>query len=597
MRMIAETVALHARYHLTVVPPVPQSRQREAVILGQERFSALAEQVDRRVRQGRPLMQETIGRLNSAERELSGPATVEGPTPVHKDLDVTSERVEREQTPPPSITERGNPGFAQDPKATFGRAKLASDGGPNPRAARNPDPTSSTAKLDNSCEKSLPKWRLILAVFLPFAAGYYLAYLFRTINASIAPALVSDFGLDAAAMGLLASVYFMVFAGAQIPIGVLLDRFGPRRVQSVLLVLAAGGASLYGTATGFPELLAGRALIGLGVAASLMAGMKAIVLWFPRERVALVNGLMIMLGGLGAVTATAPTEWLLSFLSWRDLFEVLTIASVATAGFVYFAVPERETAYKNSTISENLLTLRSIFSDPRFIRVAPLSATCIGSSWALQSLWAAPWLADVEGLGRQGVANQLFIMALGISLGALLLGMLADRLRRHGIRTEAILAAVGVLFVLAQFALVFQLPLPSLLLWCIVSVMGAATVLSFAVIADYFPVELAARANGALNLLHFGWAFVVQCGIGMILAQWSPQAGHYPVEAYQSAFGLSIVFQAVALIWFATPWLRDRTRRFFHVFAQPDARLESQLQFVSVPTEAPVFEVSQGADW
>jgi hypothetical protein len=141
------------------------------------------------------------------------------------------------------------------------------------------------------------------------------------------------------------------------------------------------------------------------------------------------------------------------------------------------------------------------------------------------------------------------------------------------------------------------LPLPSLLLWCIVSVMGAATVLSFAVIADYFPVELAARANGALNLLHFGWAFVVQCGIGMILAQWSPQAGHYPVEAYQSAFGLSIVFQAVALIWFATPWLPDRTRRFFHVFAQPDARLESQLQFVSVPTEAPVFEVSQGADW
>ena len=225
-------------------------------------------------------------------------------------------------------------------------------------------------------------------------------------------------------MGLLASVYFMVFAGAQIPIGVLLDRFGPRRVQSVLLVLAAGGASLYGTATGFSELLAGRALIGLGVADSLMAGMKAIVLWFPKERVALVNGLMIMLGALGAVTATAPTEWLLSFLGWRDLFEVLTIASVATASFVYFAVPERETAYKNSTISENLLTLRSVFSDPRFIRVAPLSATCIGSSWVLQSLWAAPWLADVEGLGRQGVADQLFIMALGISLGALLLGML-----------------------------------------------------------------------------------------------------------------------------------------------------------------------------
>jgi MFS family permease len=595
MRMIAETVALHARYHLTVVPPVPQSRQREAVILGEERFRVLAELVDRRVRQGQPLMQETIDRLNSAKHEVSGPATAERPTPVYSDPSAASERVELEQTPPAStMTERG---FAQHPKVTFGRTKPALDGRPNPRAAQNPDPTSSTAKLDASRETSLSKWRLILAVFLPFAAGYYLAYLFRTINASIAPALASDFGLDAAAMGLLASVYFLVFASAQIPIGVLLDRFGPRRVQSVLLVLAAGGASLYGTATAFPELLMGRALIGLGVAASLMAGMKVIVLWFPKERVALVNGLMIMLGALGAVTATAPTEWLLNYLGWRDLFEILTITSVATAGFVYLAVPERDATHKNSTISENLLTLRSIFCDPRFIRVAPLSATCIGSSWALQSLWAAPWLADVEGFDRQGVASQLFVMALGISLGALLLGMLADRLRRHGVRTEVALATVGVLFVLAQLALVLHLPLPSLLPWCIVSVMGAATVLSFAVIADYFPVELAARANGALNLLHFGWAFVVQCGIGMILAQWPPQDGHYPIEAYQSAFGVSFAFQAIALIWFASPWLRKLSGRLQISFSRAHEDADHTVELVVVSAEGTVMDASERVDW
>ena len=96
--------------------------------------------------------------------------------------------------------------------------------------------------MEAASEKPLSKWRLILSVFLPFAAGYYLSFLFRTINASISPALASDFGLDAAETGLLASVYFLVFAGAQIPIGVLLDRYGPRRVQSVLLVIAVGGA-------------------------------------------------------------------------------------------------------------------------------------------------------------------------------------------------------------------------------------------------------------------------------------------------------------------------------------------------------------------
>src|SRR5215813_12973815 len=116
-------------------------------------------------------------------------------------------------------------------------------------------------------------------------------------------------------------------------------------------------------------------------------------------------------------------------------------------------------------------------------------------------------------------------MAIGISLGALLLGTIADRLRRRGIGTEVLLAAVGVLFILAEIALVLRAPLPSVLPWSVVSVVGAATVLSYAMIADYFPQEVAARANGALNLVHFGWAFVVQYGIGLIVSQWAPGMG------------------------------------------------------------------------
>jgi MFS family permease len=347
--------------------------------------------------------------------------------------------------------------------------------------------------------------------------------------------LASEFGLDAAKTGLLASVYFLVFAGVQIPVGVLLDRYGPRRVQSVLLVLAAGGATLFGTATGFSELLVGRAMIGLGVAASLMAGLKAVVIWFPKERIALVNGCMIMLGSLGAVTATAPTDWVLDWIGWRSLFELLTFATIAIAAFTYFAVPENVTSDVASTTSRQQLTLWSVYSDVRFLRVAPLSAACIGSSWALHSLWAAPWLADVEGLDRQSLMTQLFFMALGISLGALLLGVMADRLRRRGITAEVLLAAMGGVFIVAELALILRVPMPSLLPWCVVSVMGAATVLSYAMIADYFPQGLAARANGALNLAHFGSAFAVQYGIGLVIGQWSSQDGHYPVVAYQLA--------------------------------------------------------------
>jgi sugar phosphate permease len=123
-------------------------------------------------------------------------------------------------------------------------------------------------------------WRLIARVFLPFAAGYYLSYLFRTINALISGRLISDTGIGTADLGLLTSVYFLVFAAAQIPVGILLDRFGPRRVQSALLLVAAAGAGLFAMSSGLVSLAVARAMIGLGVAGALTAGLKSIVLWF-----------------------------------------------------------------------------------------------------------------------------------------------------------------------------------------------------------------------------------------------------------------------------------------------------------------------------
>jgi sugar phosphate permease len=328
-----------------------------------------------------------------------------------------------------------------------------------------------------------------------------------------------------------------------------------------------------------------------------MAALKAIVLWFPKERIALVNGCMIMLGSLGAVTATTPIDWLLNCIGWRTLFEALTVATLAAAGLIYFLVPERDADPICSSASGKRPTLRCIFSDRRFLRIAPLSATCIGSSWALHSLWATSWLADVEGFDRQSMVNQLFTMAVGISVGALLLGTMADRLRRRGIATEVLLAAVGGLFILAELALVWRLPLPSVLPWSVISVVGAGTVLSYAMIAEYFPKELAARANGALNLLHFGWAFVVQYGTGLVVSQWPVQGGHYPVAAYQAAFGISLALQAAALLWFAVPWLRSVVGYLYNSLARQDPRRDSHPGFVVVPGEGAILETYEQMEW
>ncbi|QOG23186.1 MFS transporter [Bradyrhizobium sp. SEMIA] len=395
-------------------------------------------------------------------------------------------------------------------------------------------------------------WRRIACVFLPFAAGYYLSYLFRTINALIASHLISDAGLGAADLGLLTSVYFLVFAAAQIPVGILLDRFGPRRVQSVLLLLAAVGAGLFAVSTGFLSLLIARSMIGLGVAAALTAGLKSIILWFPRERVALLNGYMVMLGSLGAVTATTPVEHLLAWMGWRQLFEILAAATGATAILIYLVVPERSVAP-----STTVTTLSSVFRDRRFWRIAPLSATCVGSSWSLQGLWASPWLTDVEGVDRASLVRQLFIMSIVLSGGAWLFGMTVHYIKRRGIGAETVLAMVAVLFIAAELALILRAPLPSIVPWSVVAIVGTATVISFAVIADYFPPELAGRANGALNVLHFGWAFLAQYATGLILEQWPANDGHSSVRAYQVAFGLNVALQIAALVWFALPWRRS----------------------------------------
>ncbi|MGY2844025.1 MFS family permease [Bradyrhizobium sp. USDA 4509] len=397
-------------------------------------------------------------------------------------------------------------------------------------------------------------WRLTGRVFFPFAAGYYLSYLFRTINALIASRLSSDTGLGTADLGLLTSVYFLVLAAVQIPVGILLDRFGPRRVQSALLLLAAMGAGLFAVSTGFLSFLIARAMIGLGVAAALTAGLKSIVLWFPRERSALLNGYMVMLGSLGAVTATAPAEHLLTLMGWRQLFEILAAATGATAMLIYVVVPERAVVPSTPSMSANL---SAVFSDKRFWRIAPLSAACVGSAWSLQGLWASPWLMDVEGLDRASLVGQLFIMSIVLSGGAWLFGTIVHYIKRRGLEAETILAVVAILFITAELTLVLRVPLPSILPWSVLAIVGTATVVSFAVIADYYPPELAGRANGALNVLHFGWAFLAQYATGLVLEQWSINDGHRTLQAYQVAFGLNVALQIAALAWFALPWRRS----------------------------------------
>ena len=388
-----------------------------------------------------------------------------------------------------------------------------------------------------------------LLPMLPLAAGYMLSYLFRNVNGMVAPDIMRDLGVGAGSLGLLTSFAFLTFAAAQLPVGVLLDRHGPARVQFVLLLCAAAGWGLGAIDSGFGGLLLGRGLIGLGTAGSLVAGLKAAAAWFPKERLARVNGALIMCGGLGALAATWPVEFVLRFVDWRGLAALLAVLALACAVWVRAIVPGMPPAPAGVQAS---IDLRDILQDPMFRRFAPLSASCFGTVLAVQGLWAGPWLADVDGFARGDVASGLACMAAMLVVAAPCWGMLTQWLRKR-VKLPRVAAVTAAVMIGSEALLLAHPGLPSLLPWCVFAMFGGITVLSYSVLAEHFPATAIGRANGALNVGHIGFSFLIQCGIGQVVAYWPPVGGHYPAVAYRAGLLLPMAVQLMALAWFAWP--------------------------------------------
>src|SRR5438128_8623622 len=204
----------------------------------------------------------------------------------------------------------------------------------------------------------------MLVVFCPFAAGYFLSFFFRNVNAIISKDLAGEFALTPADLGFLTSMYLLAFAAFQLPLGVLLDRYGPRRVVAALLLCAAAGALVFALARDLGTLSLGRALIGLGVSAGLMGAIKAFSLWFPLSRLATLNGLYLAVGGLGSLAATAPAEAVVEALGWRGMFYILSAMSLAAAVIVFFVVPERPLPGHGPTFRPHIAGFGRVFSTP-----------------------------------------------------------------------------------------------------------------------------------------------------------------------------------------------------------------------------------------
>ncbi|MFN4327459.1 MAG: MFS transporter [Limnobacter sp.] len=394
--------------------------------------------------------------------------------------------------------------------------------------------------------------RLAVRMFLLFAAAYMLSYAYRAINAVIAQPLVQELSLSAGQLGLLASAYFLAFAVMQLPVGVMLDRYGPRRVEAVLVCVAALGALVFAAADSFTGLWVGRALIGVGVSACLMAAIKAYSLYFKPHMQASMSSWMLTAGSLGALTVTTPVEALLPHLGWRGVFVASAVLCVASAASLWFAMPALFKPQKAESLSEMAAGFRTIFRHPHFWRVAPMATVLQGGFMAYQGLWVGPWFTDVVGLSNHQAAINMFWISAALMLGYLVVGTATRRMSKAG-KDEDLILVVGMGLALAIFGVQLLLgKQSSLWVWLVHGLMTATSVMTYTTCNKPFSRHLTGRSSTALNLMIFVGAFSIQWGIGLgIDALMALGLGR--ADAMRGSLGLLLAGQVASWLWFIRP--------------------------------------------
>jgi MFS family permease len=231
---------------------------------------------------------------------------------------------------------------------------------------------------------------LRVRTFSAFLVAYFLSYFFRSTNAVIADDLSRELSLSPEQLGLMTGIFFACFAAVQLPIGQALDRFGARWVNSLIMLLAVLGAIIFGAAQNFTLLVLGRALIGIGMASALMGALKALSHLFAERQYAVISGVFVAFGALGALAAATPLAWLNASSGWRPVFFWGAGITLLSSAAIWLFSRDQ-----GSDSSDQEGSLLEVLSDHRIWRIACLNFALAGSFFAYQSLWLGPYMRDV----------------------------------------------------------------------------------------------------------------------------------------------------------------------------------------------------------
>ena len=395
----------------------------------------------------------------------------------------------------------------------------------------------------------LPKKKAI-TIFLVFALGYYISNLLRAITATISPNLISEFNLSAGDLGLLGGGYFLGFASVQIPLGYLLDNKGPKKIVSYFLLIAIAGIISFSLSQNFTSLLISRILIGVGVGACLMGPLTAYRVWFQDETQQRANSWMLMTGAIGMLSSSLPVQFFLPIIGWRSIFGILAILTFLSIMLIVIFIPNWNKENIQNTHDEKG-SLKEVWQNKFFKSLVPMGFFNYGGLFAIQTLWAGPWMVKVSGYTPEESANGLFIIYLSLLFSFLTWGYFVPKFSKNV--SDAIrLLKFGAPINLVVLAFIIYLgPKAGAFHWALFAVSSVFLSLSQPAVGMAFSLSNAGKALTSFNLLLFIGAFALQWIIGVII-DLTMNLGFSEISGFRFAMVFFLLTSLFSYLFFLT---------------------------------------------
>jgi len=355
-----------------------------------------------------------------------------------------------------------------------------------------------------------------IIIFLVFALGYFISNLLRAITATIAPELVLEFNLTSGELGLLGGGYFLGFASVQIPLGYLLDSKGPKKIVSYFLTLSIIGLILFSLAQNLMMLLISRVLIGVGVGACLMGPLTAYRIWYQDETQQRANSWMLMVGAMGMLSSSLPVQYFLPLIGWRAIFLSLAVFTLLCIFLIIVFIPK----WQLKTIDNKQLDesgLKIVWKNSLFKSLVPMGFFSYGGLFAIQTLWAGPWMIRVSGYTPEESAQGLFVIYFFMLMSFLCWGYFVPKFSKNVNDSMRLLKLGAPISLFVLLIIIVLGPKAGAIHWAIFIVSSVFLSLTQPAVAMAFSLSNAGKALTSFNLLIFIGAFFIQWIIGLII--------------------------------------------------------------------------------